>query len=244
HPRFLWMTGLPRVVCITGWSGAGKTFAGSYLERTHGWSHLDGDRLLHQSDEQSQRLKEGLLKSFYQYWFKNLPAPPELWQPYCDELARQCASQPSPLALTFSVYRKEMRDYFRQVLPGITFLRLDCDPEVVISGSLQRLENYLSNTKKTVEDWRHEKQFHETYGPYTFENYKKMQMAEYLSGLEPFTVEELDAMVCDLGPGCRGPEALLAVARALGLEPKEPDLDALKEREKERLADLARVHSK
>eukprot|EP00913_Durusdinium_trenchii_P021485 g20192.t1 len=72
-----------------------------------------------------------------------------------------------------------------------------------------------------AKDWRHEKQFHETYGPYTFENYKKMQMAEYLSGLEPFTVEELDAMVCDLGPGCRGPEALLAVARALGLEPKE-----------------------
>eukprot|EP00435_Cladocopium_sp_Y103_P045725 s1085_g13.t1 len=110
------------MVLITGWSGAGKTTAGNYLELVHGWKHLDGDNIMHRKDAESLKLTEGLVTSFYSYWFKNLSAPPELWTPYLDALMRQCLEQRATaragLAVTFSVYRREAREYLRQLVPA------------------------------------------------------------------------------------------------------------------------------
>ncbi|CAL1130198.1 unnamed protein product [Cladocopium goreaui] len=232
------------MVLITGWSGAGKTTAGNYLELVHGWKHLDGDNIMHRKDAESLKLTEGLTTSFYSYWFKNLSAPPELWKPYLDALMQQCLEQRATaagLAVTFSVYRRKAREYLRQLVPDLRILRLDCDPEVVICGALERLETYLRNKNKTVQDWWREAKKDEIYGEYSYESYTKMQMTEYLSGMEPFDPSEPGCSCCDVTQ--RGTQGLDAIADALRLKRQAVDLQGLKDLERRRLAELAQMHS-
>ncbi|CAE7269308.1 unnamed protein product, partial [Symbiodinium microadriaticum] len=160
----------------------------------HGFYHLDGDNIMRDQSEKSKELTAGLVKAFYEHWFKNRPAPDTLWKPYLDALASQCLEalkSHDRIALTFSVYRREARDYFRQLLPGrVSFLKLDCDPDVVVRSALARLEKYMGLSGKTVEDWWKQEKKDQAYGEYSYENYKKMQLAEFLSGMEPFDPEE------------------------------------------------------
>ncbi|CAJ1346935.1 unnamed protein product [Effrenium voratum] len=236
-----------KLVLITGWSGAGKTTTGNFLEFYHGLHHLDGDNIMHRKDDRSIKLRDGLVrwthkvKSFYDFWFKDLPAPPELWKPYIDELVGQYmeAAESFPaIVLSFSVYRREVRDYFRQRIPEIFFLKLDCDPDVVIRSALGRLETYLENKKQTVEDWWREEKKEEKYGKFSMETYKQMQMTEFLAGMQPLDAGE--GVSCDVTP--RGQKALDAVAEALGLPKKDIDLEQLKREERARLAQIAAAH--
>jgi len=232
------MAASKKVVLLTGWSGAGKSTTGDYLGLYHGFYHLDGDNIMRKKDAQSAELTKGLVRAFYEYWFRNLPAPSELWKPYIDALADQCieaAKSHEKIALSFSVYRREARDYFREKLTGMVFfIRLDCDPDIVIADALGRVEKYMALRGKSVQDWWQNENKVEKYGEYSYQNYKRMQFEEFLSGMEPFSPDEEDSAVCDVS--ARGADALKGVAACLSLQSREePDMGRLKEFETARL---------
>eukprot|EP00439_Symbiodinium_sp_Y106_P018778 s4386_g2.t1 len=207
---------IPAIIAITGHGGHRPR----HLLEYHGFNHLDGDNIMRDQGEKNKELTAGLVKAFYEHWFKNRPAPEMLWtlgfgapystprKPYLDALASQCLEDLKShdrIALTFSVYRREARDYFRQLLPGrVSFLKLDCDPDVVVRSALARLEKYMALSGKTVEDWWKQEKKDQVYGEYSYESYKKMQLAEFLSGMEPFDPEEdwdpLPTALLSLGP--------------------------------------------
>eukprot|EP00435_Cladocopium_sp_Y103_P035115 s1212_g9.t1 len=112
---------------------------------------------------------------------------------------------------------------------------------VVIRGALERLETYLRNTNQTVQDWWRETKKDEMYGEYSYESYTKMQMTEFLSGMEPFDPSEPGCSCCDVTQ--RGGEGLDAIADALRLKRQAVDLEELKDLERRRLAELAKIHA-
>eukprot|EP00434_Breviolum_minutum_P000925 symbB.v1.2.000815.t1/scaffold44.1/size390916/28 len=67
-----------------------------------------------------------------------------------------------------------------------------------------------------------------------------MQMTEYLAGMEPFGTDEPGCRCCEVT--ARGQEAFDAIADALQLKHKAVDLNALKEKEQQRLVEIAQIH--
>jgi len=234
------------VLFITAWSGVGKTTTGDYLCHYHGWEHLDGDDDMRSKDPDAKAATQGLVKAFQDHWFKDVAAPPELWHPYFERLcaralAAQRAAGEKRVVVSMSVYRREVRDFIRARLSA-SFLKLECDVDVVVRSALKRLEDYMGMSGKTAQDWWDGPSqfegvcFKDKYGPWSFENYRRMQLEVYLAGMEPFGADE---------PGCASvdvsdrPQALARIREKLALtDPGPVDFDRLAEVQKTRWAEL------
>merc|ERR1711879_6692 len=79
------------------------------------------------------------------------------------------------------------------------------DPDVIARGAEKRAEAYLKTKGQTLEDYWNGPQatlggvcFREKYGEYSFENYKKMYLAVYLVGMQPFADDERDTITVDV----------------------------------------------
>uniref|UniRef100_A0A7S2U2H5 Uncharacterized protein n=1 Tax=Lotharella oceanica TaxID=641309 RepID=A0A7S2U2H5_9EUKA len=104
----------PVVWWITGRPSAGKTFTGDYLEASCGFTHVEGDwRMVSPAHKQ---ITGGLVRSFYEFWFKDRTAPEELWQPYYGEVCAEAIEalerdSRKPVVVTLALYRKKVREY-------------------------------------------------------------------------------------------------------------------------------------
>ena len=141
--------------CIVGFSGAGKTFAGDYLERFHNVAHVNGDFVMHSRDERLKRLTTNLRTAFNDFWFDSRPAPAELWQPYFDEMisrVREFQKEHEQVCLTFAAYHAETRSYLRMHLPEMIFIVLDMDIDALIDRHSKRFEKYADAQGQSVAD--------------------------------------------------------------------------------------------
>jgi gluconate kinase len=162
---------LRRVTFVTAWSGVGKTTTGDFLGEYCGVLHLDGDADMREKEHKEKvAATAGLIKAFSEFWFKERAAPADLWHPYFQLLVdRVLATEPEESAgqqyphvvVSFSVYRREVRDFLRERLSGsnlkLEFLKLECDVDVVVRGAIGRLEDYLKTQdppRTIVEHWQ------------------------------------------------------------------------------------------
>ena len=153
--------------------------------------------------------------------------------------------------MTMSVYRRSVRDYLRTRLgPGVVFLRLECDVDVVVKAAMGRVEEYLKGIGKTLEEWWSGPSqfpgvcFRDKFGEFGFDNFKKMQLEYYLAGMEPFDDDELDGVV--VNTTSRDAAVFERINAALGLAQQscEVDLKELGEMQKARWADWAEDQKK
>ena len=195
----------PTVTFLTAWSGVGKTTTGDYLGTYCGLHHIDGDDDMRRPDDATRAAAtQGLVKSFYGHWFKDQPAPAELWHPFhqllCDRVVDALSSH-RDVVVSFSVYRREVRDFLREHLKShaeVRFIKLECDVDVVVKGALARVKDFMSLRDKTVEEWWAEGENEKKYGEFSFDNYKRMQFDTVLSGFEPLGEDEADCTVVDV----------------------------------------------
>lgn len=192
---------------------------------------------------------EGLVKAFFEYWFKDKAAPVELWHPYhqllCDRIVAALSTH-GDVVVSFSVYRREVRDFLREQLQSraeLRFVKLECDADVVVKGALARLEGFMSLQDKTVEDWWATSKHDSTYGAFSFDNFKQMQMATVLSGFEPLAQDEVDCIVVDVS--ARDASCFHRVTAALQLPPgpDAPDIEMLAALQKARYEKLIELNA-
>ncbi|EOD41285.1 hypothetical protein EMIHUDRAFT_199574 [Emiliania huxleyi CCMP1516] len=178
-----------RIVFVTAFPGVGKTTTGDYLASYHGFHHIDGDVCVRGSHGPS-------IQQAFGHWLKDQAAPIELWHPCYLQLCDTClsaAAEHRDIVISHVIYRREVRDFFRERLGehGLVFLKLECDLDIIVQGVEKRAEAYLKTKGQTLEDYWNGPQpasvgggvcFREKYGEYSFENYKKMQLEIYLQG--------------------------------------------------------------
>ena len=198
-----------QIVWITAWSGVGKTTAGDYLSKYHGWYHLDGDDDFRKLDvPEVKEAVDGVGKAFNDFWFKGKSAPNELWHPFHIRLVNRClaaSKEHDKVVISFAVYNRQVRDFIRDHLcteVSLQFLHLDCNVDVVVKGALARVEEYLKmpNVNKTINEWWSSSEamvgkfegecFQEMYGEYSYDNFKRMQFDKFLSGMQPLGEDE------------------------------------------------------
>jgi gluconate kinase len=228
----------------------GKTTTGDYLGTYCGLHHLDGDDDMRRPDDAVRKAAtEGLVKAFFEYWFKDKAAPVELWHPYhqllCDRIVAALSTH-GDVVVSFSVYRREVRDFLREQLQSraeLRFVKLECDADVVVKGALARLEGFMSLQDKTVEDWWATSKHDSTYGAFSFDNFKQMQMATVLSGFEPLAQDEVDCIVVDVS--ARDASCFHRVTAALQLPPgpDAPDIEMLAALQKARYEKLIELNA-
>eukprot|EP01135_Chromosphaera_perkinsii_P003370 Nk52_evm16s241 gene=Nk52_evmTU16s241 len=139
--------------CIVGYSGAGKTFSGDYLEQFHGVSHVNGDVIMHSKEDAYKQLTVGLRAAFDEYWFLSRAAPPELWQPYYDELialVKEAQKDKEHVCLTFAAYHPETRVYLQERIPGLVFIVLDMNGEALIARHTERFKKYAEAQGQSI----------------------------------------------------------------------------------------------
>ena len=233
------------ITFLTAWSGVGKTTTGDYLGTYCGVHHIDGDDDMRRPDDEvRQGATDGLVKSFYEHWFKDKTAPAELWHPYhnllCDKIVAALSTH-RDVVVSFSVYRREVRDFLRERLKSsaeVRFLKLECNADVVVKGALARVKDFRSMQNMTVEDWWGKTGNADTYGAFSFESYKQHQVDTVLSGMEPFVKDELNCIVVDVSS--RDASCFRRVTTALKLPPgpDAPDFEMLAALQKARWAKL------
>ena len=227
----------PRIIFIVAWSGVGKTTVGDFLSTYYGAHHIDGDDDMRRPDvEECKSATDGLVSSFNSYWFKDTAAPSEFWNPYFQLLcnkARLAATEykDKEIVVSFSVYRREARDFIRDKLSDIArdilFLKLECDVDVIVRGQIKRLAEFMALRGETVQDYWNKppllggsKAYREIYGEWSFENYKKKTFETTLAGMEPFGDDEKDFV--DVDVSSRDAKVFDRVAAALALpSPRE-----------------------
>ena len=96
------------------------------------------------------------------------------------------------VVLTFSLYRREARDFVRAGLQGtkVVMLKLKCDTDVLVERNLTRQAQYLKLQDKTIEQAWDEGGFTDKWGPYCFESYRARLLGTTLRGWEPFDSSE------------------------------------------------------
>ena len=233
--------GSAAMICISGLSGTGKSTVGDYLDLYCGIQHVDGDNIMQRGAADRPEWKQvasDINTAIFEYWLKTLPCADELWQPYlrilCDQV-KEAALQ-HRVAVTWVFYRREVRDFMRAELgESVRFLRLDCDVDVLVEGTLARLKEGLQMGRMSIEQWWSNEspamQTHgglQKYGPFSYESYKQMQLDTALGGMVDFGNDETGVLVVDVS--CRGAPALLKVSAALGLTPSTDDIDVDKVR--------------
>ena len=226
------------IIFITALSGTGKTTTGDYLSEYCGVHHVDGDNILHHgvSDRPEWEQAAGdITRALFEHWMRGEPCPEELWHPYLAILCAQIKEAQQHhrrIVVTWVVYRRDVRDFLRQRLgPGLRFLRLDCETDVLVRGAHARLEEGLQMSGMTTEDgWRSEDPAMQNcggqkrYGGFSLESYKQMQLDNALNGMQHFDTDELsDSQVVDVST--RDTAAFLRVSTALGLVPTTTDID-------------------
>lgn len=223
-----------KFVIITSWAGVGKTTTGEYLGKYCKFSHIDGDNIKRTPFPETKNASDGLTKSFTAYWCRDQMAPPELWRPYLNILCGQCleaAKTNNCIVLSFSVHRREVRDFLRERLGrGVLFLKLECDVDVVVGSAIERIAEFMSLDDKTVEDWWAGPQslvdgrsWLEEYGEYSYDGFKRMQLEHHLSGMEAFAEDEKDYVSVDASS--RDMNVLDRVHEVLGLGSRTADVD-------------------
>lgn len=228
-----------RVVLVTAWSGVGKTTTGDYLGQYCGFYHHDGDNIMHKPHvPECKQPTEDLVKAFREYWFLDKPCPKDIWQPYvdmlCDQITQLRASQDTPIVVTFSVYRREVRDHLRLHLgAGLEFLKLECDVDVVVQAGFERFADFAKTKGITMEQLWEEQQL-DNEGIFNFDNYKSHYISKYLQGMEPFGDDEADYKITSTT--ARDQSVFDGINSALSLGPRtaEVDYDMLKAIQTER----------
>ena len=220
-----------RIVFVTAFPGVGKTTTGDYLASYHGFHHIDGDVCVRGSHGPS-------IQQAFGHWLKDQAAPIELWHPCYLQLCDTClsaAAEHRDIVISHVIYRREVRDFFRERLGehGLVFLKLECDLDIIVQGVEKRAEAYLKTKGQTLEDYWNGPQpasvgggvcFREKYGEYSFENYKKMQLEIYLQGMQPFAHDESDTITVDITSrdnSC----CFERINAALGLPARTTDVD-------------------
>uniref|UniRef100_A0A7S4DWZ3 Sulfotransferase domain-containing protein n=1 Tax=Lotharella globosa TaxID=91324 RepID=A0A7S4DWZ3_9EUKA len=217
---------------ITGRPSAGKTFTGDYLEASCGFTHVEGDWRMH--SPLHRQVTDGLVKSFYQFWFKDKDAPEELWQPYygevCTEAKEALNRDPrKPVVVTLALYRKKVREYVGKQLKGVRFILLEISDDEAARRMLLKFKEYLEVTKTKAEAYWKGQGLETKYGPYSDENYMLWQKQTSMHGLEPFSADEKQS--CFVVNADKKDDSVLDnVRRVLGLaQRRNPiDLNAIK----------------
>ena len=243
-----------QIVWITAWSGVGKTTTGDYLSKYHGWHHLDGDDDFRKLDvPEVKKAVDGVGKAFNDFWFKGKSAPNELWHPFHTRLVNRCldaSKEHDKVVVSFAVYNRQVRDFLRDHLCkeiSLLFLHLDCNLDIVVKGALARVEEYLKmpNVNKSIDEWWNSSEamvgkfegdcFQEMYGKYSYDNFKRMQLDKFLSGMQPLEEDE-QGLVLDVS--ARDNSVFQDVSNILGLpneiEEGGIDMAALKAIQKNR----------
>ena len=222
-----------RTVFITAWSGVGKTTTGDYLGTYGGFYHIDGDEDMWNTVHKAA--SAGLVKSYQDFWFKDKPAPVELWHPYlqllCDKVSA-AAQEHQDVAVSISIYRREVRDFVRAHLGAdVRFLSLQCDVDVVVKAAIGRTEDWLGvKQEQTIQEWWAGPSqfpgvcFQELFGEYSYENFERMQLKFYLAGMEPFAEDEQDGLMT-VDTCSRDASVWDRVNAVLGLEVASCDVD-------------------
>ena len=230
-----------QIVFLVGAMCTGKTTAGDYLAEYCDFHHIDGDNILHRSAmDKPEWIKPAgdISKAAFDFWFKNKPANENMWQPYMSILCSQVEEalrQHSRVAVSFAVYRREVRDFLRSRLGhGLRFLRLECDVDTLVRSSFDRLQEALDASHTSVSEWWGSRNpgaqncgGQARYGDFTFSKFKRMQQENQLNGMVDFGDDE-SAYSDTVDVTCRDSAALLNVSIAIGVVPSELVVDIAK----------------
>jgi len=237
-----------RFYVLTALSGVGKTYTGDFLQTYFSsCAHIDGDAMLLRRDLVPEYKKIGydLEKAYHSHWLKNEDAPPGLWQPYYKVLSNrmeEAAKTKEIVVLTQSAYRREARDYLRNLLPGVCFIKLQCDEDILCKGAHQRFIDYAKAHEQTPDELWMQVKYNEKFGDKkcTYENHKKVQKT-FLTGFEKFHDDEGKCATVDMSK--RDASVLVKICDAMGLQPvaeSEIDMKRIKAVNEKRVEDLAR----
>lgn len=222
----------PLVVCVIAYSGSGKTFTGDYLAAHHDFAHVDGDEmLLNQHVAENKRLSDGLVQALFEHWLPGRDAPAALWQPYlqslCDRVLVATKAKPR-VVLTFSLYRREARDFVRAALRGratVLMLKLNCDDDLLVERNMTRQQQYLELQGKTMEQAWDEGGCAEKWGVYGIESYRRKLLDTTLRGWAPFEPGEAGETSLEVDVSTGGTASLVTICAALGLALPSTNVD-------------------
>lgn len=177
------------------------------------------------------------------HWCKDESAPAELWKPFTQQLckmAKQHANKGKNVAIGFALYRAEMRDYARTLIPDLMFVHVHVPVPVLLDRSLLRTEKIMSQNGLTVADcWAlKEDMYNEaraTYGEeYTPDRFKKWMEEKTYKGFQDFYPGEPNVATVD-NTKCNE-EGVENLNKVLGIQTKgKLDLDAIANVQYERM---------
>ena len=229
------------IVFIVGVMGTGKTTAGDYLAEYCDFHHVDGDNILHRSamDKPDWIKPAGdMSKAAFEFWFKDKPCPESMWRPYMSILCLQieeAVRQHSRVTVSFAVYRREVRDFLRSRLGrGLRFLRLECDVDILVQSSFDRLREALDASHTSLSEWWDSRNpgaqncgGQARYGDFSFAKFKQMQQENQLNGMADFDDDE-SAYSDTVDVSSRDSAALCNVSIAIGVVPNKLVVDIVK----------------
>jgi len=143
--------------------GTGKTFTGDYLEKYHGFTHVDGDtpiRNLHIA--KNREMQAGWEEYKMKKKIGTSSGQDKLWQPYMQELVDMtldAAKTSDKVVLTKNVQYQNQRDFVITKLKeggaadnNITLVFLTMDEDVKLEGLYHRTKQQVEANGMTMED--------------------------------------------------------------------------------------------
>jgi gluconate kinase len=188
-----------RTVWLSGNSGAGKTFTGDYLARVCGFFHIDGDAPFFSTSVGSRAQFDDFVNAFA-FWFREVAAPPVLWQPYltnlCAAVRAAHAAGCDDVVVSLNVYHREARDFLRALLPAHEFIVLSCNCDETVRRARRRFAAYAAASGQTLQQ-SYEENYKE---PFT-EDAFAAQTVKIMRHLQPLASDEVRAHVLDVSDG-------------------------------------------
>jgi gluconate kinase len=214
---------MPRVVWLSGNSGAGKTFTGDALALLAGFTHIDGDELMWSQVPADKALWAGLVASFG-HWFEGRPAPPEQWQPVyalqCARVRSELAAGRTNIVVSLTAYHRETRDFLRQQLPELVYVQLRCGREELVARARVRFAEFAASRGESVAV-----AYERTHGAPYSEAAWLQQTHAIMRGLMPLAADERGCHELDVTDG-RPWRALYALL-GLGEPPQDVPVEAI-----------------
>jgi len=222
------------ITFIVAEPGTGKTFTGDYLEKYHGFTHVDGDTPIRNLHIQRNRdMQVGWEEYKMKKKMGTSSGQDKLWQPYMQEivdLTLEAAKTSNKVVVAKNVQYQNQRDFVLAKLKegsgatdnNVTLLFLTMDEDVKLEGLYYRTKHQVEGNGMTLEDAMKASGVWDGEGEFSIEKFKDAVK----SGLFPALSPDIDgppsyATVLDVT--VRDVTSVDAIDKALGLQ-RDPNV--------------------
>lgn len=167
---------------------------------------VDGDYKNYSTDPKDAETWGAFYQAFEEYWTKpdktEMP-PEELWKPHHEDLirlAKEGLDQGKDVVVAFVLYKRYVRDWLQQQLPGVQFVNIEVRVETLGERFYERGVKAVEQMGMSMQQyWDSEENapYKAAYGDYSREVYDKFVRESYFAGFEPFDESEADCFTID-----------------------------------------------